>query len=86
MYLSANPPDVANVKVEWNEVIALAPDSDVAKTVATHLKSLDAAASPAASGGPGSSPAPSGSPAPAVTAAPSGAPASPAPSPSSGGG
>jgi len=61
MYLSQNPPDVARVKAEWGEVIAIAPDSDVAKTVATHLKSLEAS-SASASTGPSPSPTSAGSP------------------------
>ena len=68
MYLSKNPPDVANVKLEWGEVIAIDPNSAVAKTVATHLKSLDA--SPAPSGAAPASGAPTGSTAPASPAAP----------------
>ncbi len=67
MYLSQNPPDVANVKLEWGEVIAIAPTSDVAKTVATHLASLDG--SPAPSGAAPASGAPQGSVAPASPAA-----------------
>jgi tetratricopeptide (TPR) repeat protein len=83
MYLSMNPPDVANVKREWGEVIAIDPNSDVAKTVATHLASLEGSPAPSgtapASGAPASA-APAGSGAPA-SAAPAGsaAPASPAP-------
>jgi tetratricopeptide (TPR) repeat protein len=68
MYLSKSPPDVANVKLEWGKVIAIDPNSDVAKTVATHLASLDgspapsgaALASPASSASPAASPASSG--------------------------
>ena len=41
MYLSQNPPDMANVKLQWGKVIEIDPNSDVAKTVATHLDSLD---------------------------------------------
>lgn len=40
LYFSQNPPDLAKVRVEWNKVIAIDPNSSVAKTVATHLKSL----------------------------------------------
>ena len=59
LYLNQSPPDIAKVKAEWGEVIRIAPDSDVAKTISVHLESLDA--SPAPSGGaPASSPAPSG--------------------------
>ncbi len=68
MYLAQEPPDTAKVRAEWNEVIAIAPDSDIAKTVATHLQSLDASPSPGASAG--ASPAASGPPAPSGSAAP----------------
>ena len=73
MFLSKNPPDLVNVRAEWNEVIAIAPDSDVAKTVATHLKSLDGSPAPSAgsSAGPAVSPAPSGDATPAPSVAPS---------------
>jgi cytochrome c-type biogenesis protein CcmH/NrfG len=46
MYLSKTPPDMANVKLEWGEVVKIDPNSSVAKSVATHLASL---ASPAPS-------------------------------------
>ena len=65
MYFSANPPDVDKTIVEWQTVIDLSPDSDIAQTVATHLATLEqwnASGSPAASG----SPSASGSPAPSV--------------------
>jgi tetratricopeptide (TPR) repeat protein len=78
MYLSMNPPDVANVKLEWGQVIAIDPNSDVAKTVATHLASIEGSPAPSASAAP--SAAPTGSAAPASPAAPTGsaAPVSPA--------
>ncbi len=41
LYLSQAPPNTAKVRVEWNKVIAIDPTSAVAKTVATHLKSMD---------------------------------------------
>jgi tetratricopeptide (TPR) repeat protein len=72
MYLSQDPPDVVNVRIEWGRVMEIAPDSDVAKTVATHLATLDAAPSPGASGAPPSA-APSGSP--SASPAPAGSPA-----------
>jgi len=72
MYLSKNPPDMANVKLEWGKVIELDPNSSVAKTVATHLASF-ASPAPGASGAPASGAPASGAPA-------SGAPVSPAPS------
>jgi len=78
MYLSATPPDIANVKLEWNKVIAIAPGSDVAKTVATHLATLEASPAPGASGAPASA-APAASAAPSASAGPSASPvASPA--------
>jgi tetratricopeptide (TPR) repeat protein len=40
LYLSQTPPDMAKATAEWNKVIAIDPNSSVAKTVATHLKSL----------------------------------------------
>jgi cytochrome c-type biogenesis protein CcmH/NrfG len=51
LYLSAAPPDMAKVRTEWNKVVAIDPTSAVAKTVATHLKSLNSP-SPAASAAP----------------------------------
>jgi tetratricopeptide (TPR) repeat protein len=80
MYLSKNPPDVANVKLEWGEVIAIDPNSAVAKTVATHLASLEG--SPAPSGAAPASAAPTGSAASASPPAPASPVASPAASPS----
>ena len=41
LYLSKRPVDTARAKAAWAKVIALAPKSDVAKTVAAHLKTLD---------------------------------------------
>ena len=40
LYLSQTPPDLAKATAEWERVIAIDPTSEVAKTVATHLKSL----------------------------------------------
>ncbi len=72
MYLSLTPPDLANVRAEWGKVMTIAPDSDVAKTVATHLASLDASPAPsAASVGASGGPSPAPSSAPAASAAPS---------------
>ena len=39
LYFSQTPPDQANMTAEWNKVIAIDPNSAIAKTVATHLKS-----------------------------------------------
>ena len=54
MYLTREPPDMAQVKAEWDQVVAIAPDSDVARSVSQHLASLAAS--------PGPEPAPSGAP------------------------
>jgi Cytochrome c biogenesis factor len=49
LYLSKNPPEMAEAKRMWRKVVAMAPPgSEVAKTVATHLKGLEKAASAAA--------------------------------------
>lgn len=51
LYLGKKPPDTAAAKAAWKKVVELAPKSAVAKTVATHLKSLNnqATAPPTAS-------------------------------------
>ena len=38
LYMSATPPDTANMQAEWAKVVAIDPNSALAKTVATHLK------------------------------------------------
>jgi len=43
LYFSQTPPDTANMTAEWKKVVAIDPNSDLAKTVATHLKSSTAA-------------------------------------------
>lgn len=43
LYMSQTPPDSANMQAEWKQVVAIDPNSDLAKTVATHLKSSTAA-------------------------------------------
>ncbi|MHB1475587.1 MAG: tetratricopeptide repeat protein, partial [Dermatophilaceae bacterium] len=48
LYMSATPPDSANMQAEWKKVVAIDPNSNLAKTVATHLKSLQSP-SPSAS-------------------------------------
>ncbi|HYM45810.1 MAG TPA: hypothetical protein VES65_06560 [Solirubrobacteraceae bacterium] len=40
LYVSRTPPDMADAKKMWGKVIALAPNSTVAKTVAMHIKGL----------------------------------------------
>ena len=64
MYFSATPQDTAKAREEWGQVIALAPGSDIAQTVKTHLDSLG---SPGPSTPSNGSPA-SGSPAPSPAA------------------
>ena len=73
LYLNREPADMDGVRREWSEVVRLAPDSDVAKTVKAHL---DVLTSPAPSSGAGgsSSGAPSAAPSVAPSAAPSAAP------------
>jgi tetratricopeptide (TPR) repeat protein len=57
MYFSQNPPDIEQTTAEWNSVIEIAPDSDIARTVATHLETLQSwAASSLPSGSPAASP------------------------------
>ena len=58
MYFSAEPPDVPKTIAEWQQVVAIAPDSQIAQTVSTHLQTLEqwqSSASPAASAAPVSS-------------------------------
>lgn len=52
--LAEDPPDVTSVRAAWDQVLAVAPDSDLAATVRSHLDAL------AAAGAPTPSPAPSG--------------------------
>ena len=71
MYFSMNPPNYDAMREAWNEVIKIAPDSQLASIVRTHM--------PADSGAPSGAPAsaaPSGAPA---SAAPASQAASPAP-------
>jgi Tfp pilus assembly protein PilF len=77
MYFSQNPPNVDKVREEWGQVVALAPDSDIAQTIKTHLAQLGGSPLPsgaAPSGAPGGSPA-AASPAPGSSAAPASSPA-----------
>lgn len=41
LYMSGPNPDLAKTKAEWQKVVALDPTSELAKTVQTHLTSLD---------------------------------------------
>ncbi len=90
LYLYAEPPDIAGVEREWAEVVRLAPDSQVARTVQAHLATLPTPApgSPAPSAGPssaaptsGPSPSPASS-APTESAAPAGGTPVPSAAPS----
>ena len=47
LYFSQTPPDTANMTAEWKKVVAIDPNSQLAKTVSTHLQS--ASSSPSAS-------------------------------------
>jgi cytochrome c-type biogenesis protein CcmH/NrfG len=38
LYMSQTPPDKVNMTREWERVVAIDPNSNLAKTVATHLK------------------------------------------------
>ena len=67
LYETRQPPDIAGVQREWTQVIALAPGTDIAKTVKTHLDALTGAA-PGSSGGPEASGAPAASAAPVASA------------------
>jgi tetratricopeptide (TPR) repeat protein len=49
LYMSATPPDSANMQAEWKKVVAIDPNSNLAKTVATHLQSSTATPSAAPS-------------------------------------
>jgi tetratricopeptide (TPR) repeat protein len=51
LYMSATPPDTANMTAEWKKVVAIDPNSNLAKTVATHIKSTQTPA-PSASATP----------------------------------
>jgi tetratricopeptide (TPR) repeat protein len=45
LYYSQTPPDTAKMTAEWQKVIAISPDSAIAKMVARHLKSSTPSAS-----------------------------------------
>jgi len=45
LYFSQTPPDTANMTAEWKKVVAIDPNSALAKTVANHLKSSTPSAS-----------------------------------------
>ena len=41
VHLSEDPPDVEGARADWEQVLAVAPDSDLAATVESHLIALD---------------------------------------------
>jgi len=45
LYMSQTPPDSAKMQSEWKQVVAIDPNSNLAKTVATHLTSATGAPS-----------------------------------------
>ena len=45
LYFTQTPPDTANMTAEWKKVVAIDPNSALAKTVANHLKSSTPSAS-----------------------------------------
>jgi len=45
LYMSATPPDLVNQKLEWAKVVAIDPNSNLAKSVATHVKGIKPTAS-----------------------------------------
>jgi tetratricopeptide (TPR) repeat protein len=73
MYFSMDPPKLDEMRAAWNKVIELAPDSQLASIVKTHMPDA------ASSGGPSAAPSEAAA---ATDAAPTTAPASPAASPS----
>jgi len=77
MYFSKDPPDLVRMREEWSQVIAIAPDSELASIVRTHMP--DASGSPGPAGSPGAT---TGAPTAAPSTAPATPPASPAASPS----
>jgi len=46
--MSQTPPDKANMTAEWKKVVAIDPNSDLAKTVTQHLGSTAPTATPSA--------------------------------------
>ena len=42
LYFSQTPPDKVNMTIEWKKVIAIDPNSNLAKTVSTHIQSANA--------------------------------------------
>ena len=69
MYFSKDPPDLTRMREEWNQVVALAPDSQLASIVKTHM--TDPSAAPGSSGAPSAPPSAPPSAAPSAVASPS---------------
>ena len=72
LYLSDTPPNNAKAIEEWNTVIAIDPTSELAKTVTSHIESLNKAASASPSAPAGSAAPSQGPSSPAASAAPTG--------------
>lgn len=45
LYMSQTPPDTAKMKAEWKKVVDIDPNSDLAKTVSTHINAPTASPS-----------------------------------------
>lgn len=69
MYFSKDPPDLVRMREEWNQVVALAPDSQLASIVKTHMP--DPTSNPGSSSAPSAVPSAPASPAPSALASPS---------------
>jgi len=46
VHLAQDPPDTEGAKADWDKVLEVAPDSDLAATVESHLDALEAMGSP----------------------------------------
>ena len=40
LYLSQSPPDMVRMRAAWGKAVEIAPNSDIAKTITTHLEGL----------------------------------------------
>ena len=49
LYMSQTPPDTVKMTEAWKKVVAIDPNSNLAKTVSAHIKSTSATPTPAAS-------------------------------------
>ena len=49
LYLNQNPPDMDQVRLNWNKVLEIDPTTKIAQTVQTHLAAIAPSASPGAS-------------------------------------